>query len=323
MPTKVNAVGFQVELSNNINFVKFYDALKNEQNKEIIIHGTTSVHYITVKEDYIVGLILTYKNHRRSIETSKDEDGNLIIGKLQTPDGSNGTEASLFAINPSTKRGVIFTYFGSISIVKTKTLFKRIHDSLRKTLISEYVEELEKQNKSKKIKGAHKKANEHFNGEFDIKLLVSPTDIDNLLKKYKSFTKVEIRSIEGLVDSPTFSPVSNVVSSTSLDMNISSKTNANLVMTSIKALLNPTGTFNTEWVMRIIGKSHQNEDLSLQLGENKDDYGKFDYDDYVDELPSEKWVEFPECKAMARAISTLKKFNATFGIPTKAPTLIP
>jgi hypothetical protein len=68
--------------------------------------------------------------------------------------------------------------------------------------------------------------------------------------------------------------------------------------------------------LRMIGAALTGEELALRLGENRVDYGAHNYDDYVLELPDDRWSNFSNCRAIKRAIEIVKSYKATFGEPS-------
>lgn len=313
--TKVHALGFQLNLAQNITIGEFFGAMKAQADTEIEVRPTTHVLYVDTKESYIIGLILTYRNHRRYMEAKRDESGALLVSKFEVEPGANGTEVNIFILNPETCRGILYTYFGSISAGRTWRLFRNIHDSIRNNLINAFVD-----HSGAKSESARKKkrtwARNHYIGDFALDVLVSANDLDGLLKQYKSISKVEIRAVEGLTDAPLLSPLKDVTHTANVDLGIDSKANQSAVKKALKnafSYLDPSVDGKT---LRLIGEAVTGEELALRLGENRVDYGTHNYDDYVVELPDDKWENFPDCPAIKRAIDIVKSYKATFGEPS-------
>lgn len=313
--TKVHALGFQLKLADNITFGEFYSEMQLQTDTEIEVKPTTHVLYADTQENYAIGLILTYRNHRRYMEAKRDENGALLVSKLEVEQGANGTEVNVFILNPETCRGILYTYFGSISAGRTWRLFRSIHDSVRNAKIEKFVRDSGAKTESA-IAKKRALARKHYKGDFSLDVLVSESDLDGLLKQFKSFSKVEIRAIEGLSDAPLLSPLKDVTHTTNVDLSINQKAKHSEVKKALKdafASVNPSQIGKT---LRLIGNDLSGEELSLRLGENRVDYGTHDYDDYVVELPDEKWSDFSSCPAITRAISIVKNYKATFGQPT-------
>ena len=102
------------------------------------------------------------------------------------------------------------------------------------------------------------------------------------------------------------------------DLGIDSKANQSDVRAAIRkafAAIDPRAKGKT---LRLIGAALTGEELALRLGENRVDYGVHDYDDYVLELPDDRWSNFANCKAIKRAIDIVKSYKATFGEPSRS-----
>jgi hypothetical protein len=319
--TKVNALGFQLKLAENITIGEFYSAMQSHADAEIEVKPTRHVLYVDKKDGYIIGLILTYRNHRRYMEAKRDENGALLVSKLEVEQGANGTEVNVFILNPETCRGILYTYFGSISAGRTWRLFRNIHESVRIEKIERYV-----RNSGAKTESAITKkrgfARKHYKGDFSLDVLVSESDLDGLLRQFRSFSKVEIRAVEGLTDAPMLSPLRDVTHTANVDLSIDHKAKQSAVKKALKeafASINPSSIGKT---LRLIGADLSGEELSLRLGENRNDYGTHNYDDYVVELPDDKWADFQSCPAISRAIAIVVAYKATFGQPTGSASWI-
>lgn len=317
--TKVNALGFEIKLANNVTMGQFFKALKVRADTEITVSPTTHVHYVDTSNGYVIGLILTYKNHRRYMEAKRDDSGALLVSKLEVAQGANGTEVNVFVLNPETCKGVLFTYFGSISAGRASRLFCDIHDSMRDQLVDAYVVASgAKSDYAQRKKRAIARA--HYSGAFALDVLVSVNDLDGLLAQFQSFSKVEIRAVEGLTDAPLLSPLKDFAHTAGVDLGIDPKANQSQVKQALKnafASLNPTAKGKT---LRLIGAALTGDDLALRLGENRVDYGVHNYDDYVLELPDDQWSNFQSCSAINRAIDIVKSYKATFGEPNGSAT---
>ncbi|MCK5075651.1 MAG: hypothetical protein KAR38_04705, partial [Calditrichia bacterium] len=73
-------------------------------------------------------------------------------------------------------------------------------------------------------------------------------------------------------------------------------------------------------LIRLIGRSDSGEELHFKIGENIDYYGKLKYDDYVDQLPDNKWLDYLNCLALKNLIYDMSSFVETFGSPPNIDT---
>lgn len=313
--TKVNALGFEIKLADNISMGQFFKTLKERADSEITVKPTTHVHYVDTSDGYVVGLILTYKNHRRYMEAKRDDDGSLLVTKLEVEPGANGTEVNVFVLNPETQKGVFFTYFGSISAGRAWRLFHEIHENLRSELVETFVSQSGAASENAKSK-KRALARKHYGGKFALDVLISVKDLDDLLAQFSRLSKIEIRAMEGLADAPLLSPLKNFSDSASLDLRLNQNANQSDLKAALRTAFSAINPSTKGKTLRMIGAALTGEELALRLGENRVDYGAHNYDDYVLELPDDRWSNFSNCRAIKRAIDIVKSYKATFGEPS-------
>lgn len=314
--TKVNAIGFEILLPKNIAMSDLYKGLKAHSGKELKVGTVTHVPYADSKRGYITGLILTYRNHRKYMETTRGAAG-LKVDKREIQPGANGTEACIFVINPDTKKGLLYTYYGALSPVKAAKIFKAIFLTVKKVLVDAHMQQAIAAHggnaTAKQKRDAHGAAAAYYAGKFNMKVLVTEEDLKTLLAKYKQIERLEVSAVQGLLDAPKLRPLSGLARSSHYGMTFPSDTAVGKIA---KGILGAFGS-SVDETLRIVGTSITNEDLSQCVGENRDDYEKVDYDLYVTELPDDYWSNYNNCKSMNRAIATMVRYRSTFGTPAK------
>lgn len=310
--TKVHAIGIQIKLAQNMSMKDFYQGLLDHADRDIRINPTTHVVYASNKQNYIVGLILTYRNHRKYLEAKRDAAGQLAVDKLEVAAGAHGTEVSTFVLNPGNGRGVIYTYYGSLSAGRTALLFRRIHKSVKDKLIAERVAASGAVTEAE-MRKAMGSAYKHFNGLLELEVLVTESDLNSLLDKYQKIERVEVSAVQGLIDAPLLTPLAAVANTSSYGVSISAKAGLQAVIGGVKAALGQLDP--EEQTLRIIGKALNGEELSQCVGRNREDFEKLNYDDFVTELPDDFWRNFDQSPSITRGIAIMKKYLATFGKP--------
>lgn len=289
--SKVNLVGFQLSFAQNLTMGHFEHLLSSESDAEIEIGQSIFVPYCSVVSGLFVGLVLIYKSRRKSLQSQRNEAGELVITKSELKIGTNGAEASMFVLNPKTMRGIVTVYQGSVSITNIKALFQRIHGNCRRTLVNAYTDMKHKASGNPK-KDIREEGKKHYGGEFEMSVLVSQDDLDNLLNLYQSFSEIKITTTEGLRDAPLLAPLAPLCSSGRVSMGFDAGTPAQSIKDAIRAAFNPSASLRRWNTLRLLGKSYAGEMLNKTVGDNRKDYGIWNYDIFVDGMPSDKWMNY-------------------------------
>jgi hypothetical protein len=220
-------------------------------------------------------------------------------------------------INPDTRKGLLYTYYGALSPVKAAKIFKAIFLSVKKVLVdlhmSQAIASYGASATAKHKRDAHGAAMAYYAGKFNMRVLVTEEDLGSLLAKYKQIERLEVSAVQGLLDAPKLKPLSGLARSSHYGMTFESEGPVAKIASGIMQAFGSS----VDETLRIVGTSLSNEDLSQCVGENRDDYEKVDYDLYVTELPDDYWSNYNNCKSMNRAIATMVRYRSTFGTPSK------
>ncbi len=310
---KVCALGFQITFNPKVKFGELIKALKLECDKEIENGAATHVLFLDESQNYIIGSAITLKGHKKSIESRRDDKGKLIITRSELADNTTGLEPTLFAINPNTQKGVYYRNYGSPSLNALKRIFRRSHDKIVKERLKEAVDaEYQKKPKGDEDKSKRKiqkKLQNTFDGSLDIQILVTPDDLADLMKKYEKLNRCEITATEALLPSTLLTPLSPMVAGSKVSLRFDNKGGFNKVKT---AVLHAFKNKHYEKI-KLIGRGFNGEDLQEFVGQVKDYYHTYTYDEFVEELPEGVWLEYSQSRAMARLLDIITEKTATFG----------
>ena len=310
---RVKIIGFEFSLSKNMDVGDFYRQLESVEYTEVLINTRNHVLLTDVIDDYICGVFITYKNNKRSISTLLDKDGDLAVDKRSLDKDRRGTEANIFCINPSTQRGLLYSYAGAASPTSISAFLKAEHKKVRNRLVKEKESEITNCN-TRKVEDSLYKAGQYYKGDFSLRTLTTPAEINQLIDRYAEINQLVIRSVDALSDAGVFAPIDMHVKKAhvTVDFDDNSKEAGKIkkVITSIYDSISDRGK-----AIRLIGLSHSGEELSLAVGENSDSFGFIDYDDYVDQLPSLKWKDYVSCEALTNIIDNISSNSAIFGNP--------
>ena len=310
---KVSALGFQITLNPKVTFNELIAALKLRCDEEIANGAATHVLYLDEADNYIIGSAITLKGHKKSIESRRDDKGNLIITRSELAEDATGLEPTLFVINPRTQRGLYYRNYGSPSLNSLKRIFRSTHDSIVRARLKETVEDeymkKPKGDEEKSKRKIQKRLKKEFEGALDIQILVTPDDLANLMKKYEKLNRCEITATEALLPSSLLTPLSPMVLESRTNLRFDNKGGFAKVK---NAVLHAFKNKHFEKI-KLIGRGFDGEDLQEFVGQVKEYYHSYTYDEFVEELPEVVWLEYTESRAMSRLLDIIAKNTATFG----------
>lgn len=308
--TNVKAFGFEIALSNNIEFDEFYHEIVRKEDQELKFREHTNLIYTDIRDNYIIGAIITLRDDKRSISSFRDDEGNLIISKAELAASEQTTEASLFCINPISKKGLIYSYLTSTSVIGLYRILFPVHNSLRSEKIKEKSKELsELGKKGNKLKQAKKE----FNGRFEVISIQSYSDIKRLVNEFSEIREAEFKVTESLAPSSMFTALDPFIANSSYKMRLSNDFAANLIRGPLITATNLFSKANNARALKLIGRGLDGEHLSMLLGENKDEYLKLKYDRYVELLPEGNVLDYKNCGAMTNLLKVAKEKDQIFG----------
>lgn len=312
---KVGAIGFEIRIHPKVGLIKLIERMIQECDKEINHGPTTQVFYVTEKRKYIIGSALNFKGHKKTIESHRDKDGNLVINKSEIRPGTEGIEPTLFVINPRTLRGMIYNHFGGVTINGLGKFVRDEHDKLRREAYKQKL--LEEKKKIKKDtediiwEEVKDKIRKEFEGEMSVSVLITPDDLKTLLSKYSMISRFEIAATKAIDDADYFRPIRGLIESNRISISINKKGALARVK---EGLLHIFRDRKEEERLKIFGKGYNGETLAEYVGEVKQYYHRYTYDEFIGELPENGvWKEYENCGAMDRLLSLMEDNIATFG----------
>jgi hypothetical protein len=89
----VNVVGFQMSFANGIEIPELYQQLESSLGKKQKQGSTNYLYFTDLKDGYIIGLVLRFKEDKMLIATSQ-EDGEFLINISELGKGKESTEVS-------------------------------------------------------------------------------------------------------------------------------------------------------------------------------------------------------------------------------------
>ncbi len=309
---RVNILGFKLNFSQNISIGEFFQELESVEDKETTIYGRTHIPYVDVNDGLIIGLVLSYKSNKKSLATKRDADGDLVVTKSTLDPNEHGTEVSVFCINPATLKGLIYSYTGALSPTGFRQLLKKQHQRVKRKKIKDYKNEITDFG-NKNVSDIKTKIISNFHGEFDMTLLTTPSDLKQILSRFSEIDKVILRAENALEQAGIYTPIDPFTKKTHIQIDFDKKQPINKLKKIIATVFNPYAAYKQAKTFRLIGLAQSGEALELAVGENNDNFGKIDYDDYVELLPRYKWKEYTASEATNRLKKKIKELNSVFG----------
>lgn len=304
-------IGFELQFAKNVTLNDWYHNIRTGYDNPYKLGYSHHSLYVAEHQNYLIGLVVNYKNQRMYLEAVSR--GNILeFVRREIEEGHEGIEANLFAINPTNLFGVFASLFGTISDTKLAKLFRRVHDSTRKTLMEARLAALQEDNPDCSIKAFNQEIRQHFSGDFLFSFKISTHDIDTALGYFKSLERVKIGFVDGLPKDPWFTPMAKASKRAKIEFTLDKNGSTQETGSKLKSLIRQSPTYNA---LRIYGKSLLNEEASIIIGDNKQGYGRFVYDEYIGGLPNRWPTDISSCASTEMIIKIMKEYSAVFGNP--------
>ncbi len=322
MGKTIRIEGFEFKLSKNLLTRDLYTFLKAHLVGDFNVGKNNKYHlFAEIRENYFIGLILSYKNNKTFLESNIDSQGNLIVQLHELKENESGIEPSIFIINPTVNKGIMMRHQGAINSYH----FERILRSTNNAIISEYtkqaIEDALAEDSSLTIRAQNKlrkKITNYYKGNFEFNILASKQSIDSALALYNKLESITSNVTQDIgTKTPMFSPISGDLkrlSCTALfdkTKNLTKRTKSDILK-----VFNLTN-FESLKGIRLIGEAHNAEKLLTIVGENRNYYDKIDYDEFAKMLPHDLWKNFDKSESMDYLLRIIQSNTTVFGnIPT-------
>lgn len=308
---KVNIIGFELTFGSNLKISEVFQILESKQGKKNKFYSDEYVYYVDVKDDYIIGVALRLKKDKNSVRT-KEQGGTFIPTIDVASKDTSNTEVSFFCMNPETLKGVCYSYFGGLSTAMLRTIwqpaFKTILNAKRKA----YRKELVGSGKYQKKK-ASELAEQKYYEKLSIRTLITKAGIDSLFDKLASIKEIEINSQNALSQSGKYETQSSFIKKSAVNVKFENA-HARLqeVQEYVRKIL-PSKVSEGD-IIRLRGEIDSGEEKKFYLGENNQEFGDFNFDEYTKKFPKKDWAKFPDCDAIGVLLKILKKDTILFGL---------
>jgi hypothetical protein len=314
--TKVKVSGFEMQFSEGIKINDFFQELESISKRPEIKVGIYSTRvYTRIIDGLAVGLILTFKDDKKKLATEKDGSGKLKVNRIELMENQASTEASLFCFNPSTRSGIFTHYAGSASVSIYTSIFNQAHKSVKNRLIDQKINELSGWGSRGDTKRIRSRAQDEYSGSFSFKHIYQEKDLNQVLDNLKNLSEIEVTTELGIPNEPVFRHLGATAKKTTQTVSFLDQ------FKSIENLKGHLSNFVKEvfsvkdkkYALKLIGTSLSGQRAQYWLGANVEEYGFFDYDNYIDELPEEVWDDYVSCLALKSLITKVTENSEVFG----------
>jgi hypothetical protein len=314
--TKVKVSGFEMDFSSGIEMNDFFQELESISKKQDIRVGIYSTRiYTRIIDNLAVGLILTFKDDKKKLATQKDGSGKLKVNRVELKEYQTSTEASLFCFNPVTKSGVFTHYAGAASVSVYTSIFNQAHKTVKDRLVDQKVNEYSRGKSSGDLKRIKSRAQGDFPGSFSFKYIYQEKDLDQILENVKTLSEIEVTTELGIPDEPVFRHLGSVAKKTTQTISFLDKfkTIENLKGHLSNFIHDAFSSKDKKYALRLVGASLTGQRAQYWLGDNIEEYGFFNYDQYIDDLPEDIWDKYDSCPALINLIEIIEGKSETFG----------
>ena len=314
--TKVKVSGFDMEFSGGIQMNDFYQELESISKKQDIRVGIYSTKlYTRIIDGLAVGLILTFKDDKKKLATEKDGSGKLKVNRVELKEHQTSTEASLFCFNPVTKSGVFTHYAGAASVSVYTSIFNQAHKNVKDRFIDQKVNEYSRGKSSGDLKRIRSRVQNDFPGSFSFKHIYQEKDLDQILENVKTLSEIEVTTELGIPDEPVFRHFGSIAKKTTQTISFLDqfKTVENLKGHLSNFIHEAFSSKDKKYALKLIGASFSGQRAQYWIGENIEEYGFFDYDQYIDDLPEDVWDKYDCCPALVNLVDIINRKSETFG----------
>ena len=312
---KVNIIGFELDFASNVSFGEVYQLIESGAGKKHKFYGDKYLYFTDVKQDLVIGVLLRLKKDKNRI-TTKETGNDFMVDISELGSGESSTEVSLFCINPDTKKGVFYQYFGGLSIATLRVMWRPAHNKVQSAKIKDLAKEYREHNKYNKEK-AREKAKEHYNGIFGIETLTPKATVDSIFQLVTSIKEFKINSKNAIQNAGKYSPQSSFIKKSKIELAFEQPAAwFEHIKRYIKTIM--PATVDDDDIIRIVGETLSGEEKAFVIGDNLDEFGNFEFDKFVKKLPKAKWSDYENCKAMDILHNLVETKPIIFGRPSPA-----
>ena len=276
---KIRFLEMGIEQGQGVSLSEFKDHLLDASGTKSKLGAFDRYFYCKELEgtgDYIAGLIVTIKDHKRFCELQSED------GKLKVVVNTVGLDSSLMDFN-----------FFIANMANGLILYQYYHNSFSALQFGQF---LQKQYKNKQIlkrteqKNAETKLtqkiktqiNKRFKEGLSFQLMVRPENLEALVKELDTIKDFEIDFFELKAPETEFTPLSNFIKKERRTFSFVANTKAAIVSNQLTNIIKKFHI--TEG--KLTGKDINGIERIIHIADNPDNFGEYDYDEITIRLNS-------------------------------------
>ena len=300
---KVSYLGFEFKLANNVDSGKFFGFVQGKYQQIIPYRGLDRYVFVETDADAnIVGLFLTTKDHRRSLEMNRT---GFAVGKRTNTPGFDGADVNLFVINPSTNKGLYQYYRSSAPPPIFKGFFHRLH--------REYVKALIADEKRADPSLSDAKLRKKYKGMFTITMKYKKGDLATVLRDFGEINEMRVGNEAIIAGNKKYRPLKSVWTRCNAVVPFSTKKG----ISKIKSAITKFAQTASSKAITIVGASVSGQSLSETVNDeqNLEHFGGQQFDDFIDMLPDTTFNDYATCDAIEDMVAERDRHSVYFDAP--------
>ncbi len=274
---KVRFLGYSLTIGDGITFDDYFSGLESQGKVTIEYAGNNRILYVKKIADtnYFGGLLITIKDYKKFCKL-QDENGELKINVESVGEDSNLMEFNFFVLNKNTGNGIYQHYHQSCSLNQFGIALKRKYNEYRKLIIKKEVENLPETAPKKK----EKEINNKYQKLFEWIVIVRPEKLEALIKELYSISAFEFDFLTMQANEKEFRPFDGDVTKERRKFSFVAKSSVSKLA---KKIAQVVGTLDFTGG-KVIGRDSDGFQKIVNILDNPDNLGEFDYDKFVTKL---------------------------------------
>ncbi len=268
MQSKLLAIGFRT--GHGITLSEFFDRLCTLVDQEIQFGDYKRLLYVSGDGEYHTGLFLTIKNYKLFTELRRNDQGKRIIEAKETATGNDAVEFNYFILHRDTGRGLYQRHHNSCAVGQFFKFCRDQYNDLRDDRIGRSIAELGSDPKPNAVR----KARRQFKGGIQTSTQASAGRVQEMLGELKRIRQLEFTVTALDVAEPWAVPLNGLVKAYTRRISLHKAPIARVRAALMQAISD--GHLEDG---RIRGDDSDDAQRIIQLTENADVFGEYDFDD--------------------------------------------
>jgi hypothetical protein len=268
MLSKLLAIGF--ETGDGISLADFFDRLSSLKDSEIPFGEYKRLVYVGEDGEYHTGLFLTIKNYRRFCELKKNDQGKFHIEVREVATGNSAVDFNFFIIHKDSGRGLYQRHYYSCAVGRFFKFCREHYNDLRDDRINRAIDDLGERPKQSAIRDVRRQ----FKGGLQTSTQASGGKVKEMLEELKRIRQLEFTVTELSVAEPWATPLSGFVTGYTRRVTLAPGPIAQIRAAVTKSI--DDGHLENG---RIRGDDSDDTPRIIQLAENADVFGEYDFND--------------------------------------------